>query len=159
MIYQPVFVRILIPERDYRLLSKISLHGVRIVIIRVKNVGQYVSEDSICYINDDLEIMLAHLWEWWIDRRRFLTVNYDTCLTHIEPICDIGGRRAWKRWRHWEDGEWHEDLKKCEGIGGSEVHVCVQVIKTEIYWKSACSTFKFGSFIILSTELGLTHGI
>ena len=63
MIYQPVFVRILIPERDYRLLSKISLHGVRIVIIRVKNVGQYVSEDSICYINDDLEIMLAHLWE------------------------------------------------------------------------------------------------
>jgi hypothetical protein len=73
-----------------------------------------------------------------MNRRRLLTVNYQWPdgehweLTHIEPIYnDIGVRR--KRGRHGEDGEKHEN--KCEGIGDSEVHVCV--IETE---------YPFGSF-------------
>jgi hypothetical protein len=65
-----------------------------------------------------------------MNRRKLLTVNYDTCLTRIEPIYnDIGTStrrtRNLKRGRHGEDGEEHE--KKCEGISDSEVHVCVSI--------------------------------
>jgi hypothetical protein len=60
---QPVFVWILTPERDDRLLSEISLRSVRI-IIEIKDVGYYGSDDIIYYIVDDCEwgTMLAHLW-------------------------------------------------------------------------------------------------
>ena len=61
MINQPVLVRILIPERDDHLLSKITLHSLRIVL-EFKDVVYYVFDDNIYYIDDDWGIMLAHLW-------------------------------------------------------------------------------------------------
>ena len=57
---QPVLVRILIPERDDRLLSEIALCIVRIVL-EVNDVGYYVLDNSIYYFDDGWGIMLAHL--------------------------------------------------------------------------------------------------
>ena len=61
MINQPVFLRILIPERDDHLLSEITLHSLRIVL-EFKDVVYYVFDDNIYYIDDDWGIKLAHLW-------------------------------------------------------------------------------------------------
>ena len=58
---QSVFVRIPIPERGDHLLSEISLHSVRIGI-EFKYVGYDVFDDPFGYIDDDWEIMSAHLW-------------------------------------------------------------------------------------------------
>ena len=60
---QPVFVRILIPERDDRLLSEIALCSVRIVL-EIEDVGYYVFDDIIYYIDDNWGTMLAQLWQW-----------------------------------------------------------------------------------------------
>ena len=57
---QPVFVRILIPERIDRLLSEISLCILRIVL-EVNDVGYYVLDNIIYYFDDGWGIMLAHL--------------------------------------------------------------------------------------------------
>ena len=60
-------------------------------------------------------------------------------------------RRTWKRVRHGEDGEEHE--KKSEGIGDSEVHVCVidLLIETESLY---VQVRLLPLFIGLSTESG-----
>ena len=58
---QPIFVRILIPERDDRLLSEIALRSVRIVL-EIEDVGYYVFDDIIYYIDDSWGIILAQLW-------------------------------------------------------------------------------------------------
>ena len=57
---QPVFVRILIPERIDRLLSEIALCILRIVL-EVNDVGYYVLDNIIYYFDDGWGIMLAHL--------------------------------------------------------------------------------------------------
>ena len=57
---QSVFVRIPIPERGDHLLSEISLHSMRIGI-EFKYVGYDVFDDPFGYIDDDWEIMSAHL--------------------------------------------------------------------------------------------------
>ena len=59
---QPVFVRILIPKRDDRLLSEIALRCMRIAR-EFKEVVYYVPDNNIYYIDDGLGIMLAHLFE------------------------------------------------------------------------------------------------
>ena len=57
---QPVFVRILIPERIDRLLSEIALCILRIVL-EVNDVGYYVLDNIIYYFDDGWGVMLAHL--------------------------------------------------------------------------------------------------
>jgi hypothetical protein len=49
---QPIFVRILTPERVNRLLSEITLRSVRITL-EIKDVGYYGIDDIIYYIVDD----------------------------------------------------------------------------------------------------------
>jgi len=56
---QPVFVRILEPERENRLLSEISLRSMRI-LLECKNFCYDVVDDLCGYPDDDWEIMLAH---------------------------------------------------------------------------------------------------
>ena len=64
---QPIFARILEPERVDCLDSEITLRSVSIVIER-NDVGYYVFDDIIYYIDDGWGIMLAQLWcELWIE--------------------------------------------------------------------------------------------
>ena len=77
-------------------------------------------------------------------------------MTRIKPIFnDIVARRTWKRVRHGEDGEEHEN--KCEGFGDSEVHVCVidlLVVETEnLYVQVRLQVLAL--YIGLSTESGM----
>jgi len=58
---QPVFSRILMPERGDRLESEISLRSVRI-ILECNDVVYDVMDNLYDYIDDDYGIMLAHLW-------------------------------------------------------------------------------------------------
>ena len=58
---QPIFARILEPERVDCLDSEITLGSVSIVIER-NDVGYYVFDDIIYYIDDGWGIMLAQLW-------------------------------------------------------------------------------------------------
>ena len=58
---QPVFVRILIPERDDHLLSEIALRSMRIAREFSREVVYYVPDNNIYYIDDGWGIMLAHL--------------------------------------------------------------------------------------------------
>ena len=150
MINQPVFLRILIPERDDHLLNEITLHSLRIVL-EFKDVVYYVFDDNIYYIDDDWGIMLAHLW--CVMNQWLLTLNYDIRrLTLFEPIFNnIVARRTWKRVCHGEDGEEHEN--KCKGFGDSEVHWHVSIIETVsrcVCLEVGASVFHFSSWLFLS---------
>ena len=48
---QPVFVRILIPQRVDRLLSEITFRSMRIAL-EFNDVGYYVLDNNIHYIDD-----------------------------------------------------------------------------------------------------------
>ena len=138
---QPVFVRIQIPEIDDCLLSEISLYSV-LIANEVKKVGYYVFEDSICYIGDDLEIMLAHLnlcRERWNDFSPSTMISVAPNWRKSSPFTATLVRGELERGDAMETMESLRHTKTWRNVRASVTRRCIMILKLK--------TFKFGSLI------------